>query len=129
VLDHVDLDWSIEHQAIDLGVRGILYDNQNIESYPKAVNAIINGELWYPRRILEERLLEYYLRPPEQEDEKLTLTMREREILSLLSTGISNQEIAKKLCISPHTVKTHAYNIYKKINVTNRLNAALWLVR
>ncbi len=54
------------------------------------------------------------------------LTQREVEILDLIATGFSNQQIADELFISPHTVKTHLHNIFKKINVKRRLQAALW---
>ena len=51
---------------------------------------------------------------------------REIEILGLISTGATNADIADKLIISQHTVKTHIYNIFQKIGVPNRLQAALW---
>jgi LuxR family transcriptional regulator of csgAB operon len=54
------------------------------------------------------------------------LTPREMEILGVLASGAKNEEIADKLFISPHTVKTHLYAIYRKINVSNRLQAVLW---
>jgi DNA-binding NarL/FixJ family response regulator len=56
----------------------------------------------------------------------MVLTSREREILCRLACGAKNKEIAADLCISLHTVKTHIYKIYKKINVSDRLQAALW---
>jgi DNA-binding NarL/FixJ family response regulator len=127
VLDHVDASWQIEHQALNAGVRGVLYDYQELELYARAIPAILRGELWYPRKVLEERLLSSCAQPLIFKDQLSALTMREREILTLLASGLSNHQIAVKLCISPHTVKTHAYNIYKKIHVNNRMHASLWL--
>lgn len=54
------------------------------------------------------------------------LSRRETEILELLITGISNKDIAEKLFISIHTVKTHLYNIYKTLKIRNRVEAVAW---
>ena len=51
------------------------------------------------------------------------LTPREREIVGLLAAGLTNREIAKKLVLSPQTVKKHAGNIYQKLGVNNRTQA------
>ena len=57
---------------------------------------------------------------------KVNLTTREKEILIMLGQGKSNSEISHELCISTSTVKTHVYNIFQKIGVPNRIQAALW---
>ncbi len=59
-------------------------------------------------------------------NETSVLSGREIEILGLVAQGAMNTDIAQTLYISRHTVKSHLYNIYKKIKVTNRLEAALW---
>ena len=57
-----------------------------------------------------------------------TLTQREQEILDKVAHGNSNKDIADELYISRHTVKTHIYNIFRKIDVSSRIQAALWSV-
>ena len=63
------------------------------------------------------------------EAKKAVLTKRQAEILALVAVGHSNEEIAQKLYISAHTVKTHLYTIFKKINVPNRMQASLWAAK
>ncbi len=60
------------------------------------------------------------------EDAIWPLSPREYEIMGLVSSGRSNADISAELEISLHTVKTHLYNIYKKIDVPNRFQATLW---
>ena len=57
-----------------------------------------------------------------------TLTEREKEVLSLIGAGLTNKDIAKKLFLSEKTVKNHINNIFKKIEVTDRTNAALYAI-
>ena len=54
------------------------------------------------------------------------LTRREKQILRLTATGATNAEVAEELNVSMHTVKTHVYNLFRKIGVTNRIQAVNW---
>jgi DNA-binding CsgD family transcriptional regulator len=57
------------------------------------------------------------------------LTRREAEVLALLAEGKTNREIGVELGISAHTVKNHLERVYAKLEVTTRLEAALWAVQ
>jgi len=57
------------------------------------------------------------------------LSQRERDVLKLIAIGLSNDEIAAKLFISPHTVKNHVSNIYRKLGIDDRTQVALIALR
>lgn len=119
----------IEERAMKEGVRGFFYEKDPMERFPKGVRAIFGGELWVSREIMTRCILEDKGRERSRPKDLTGLTGRELEILSLIAIGSSNEEIAGKLFISTNTVKTHVYNIFQKINVPNRLQAALWAAK
>jgi DNA-binding NarL/FixJ family response regulator len=65
---------------------------------------------------------------PDTNDET-DLTEQETVVISLLSMGCTNEEITEQLCVSRNTLKTHLKNIYSKLGVSDRTQAALWAVR
>jgi len=117
----------IEEKAVVMGIRGIFYIQDTLEQFRKGIRSILNGELWMSRDIMARCLVSKKDRSNGTRGDVSILTQRELEILSIVVGGATNEEIANKLYISPHTVKTHIYNIFKKINVPNRLQAALWV--
>ena len=62
-------------------------------------------------------------------DESVPLTERETQVLRHIALGLSNREIARSLEISVETVKEHVQNILRKIQCTDRTQAAVWAVR
>ncbi len=66
--------------------------------------------------------------PPSCELEGL-LSERERQVLALIAEGLTNQEIAERLVVSPTTIKTHVQNILQKLDVSDRTQAAVYAVR
>lgn len=118
----------IETLASPPTVHGIFYLNQSKETLIKGVVQIFNGDLWIPRRLLNRLLLKNSTNaiPLKNHYQHDLLTAREIQILNLLSTGAKNTEIAQKMCLSIHTVKTHIYHIYKKLEVANRTQAVRW---
>lgn len=116
----------IEKKALSKQIRGFFYKDDHFEVFLKGIRSILRGEVWISREILLKYVLDSFEEKKVAIQEKTTLTQREMEILGLVSMGSTNDEIAEKMFISSNTVKTHLYNIFKKINVPNRLQAALW---
>jgi len=124
----------IEKEALHSGIRGFFYKSDSTELFLKGVLTMSQGQLWVSRDVLEKWVVEdmngfSHAKVRKEENSNHNLTKREMEILALVTVGSKNDDIADKLCISPHTVKTHLYNVFKKINVADRLQAALWAVK
>lgn len=115
-------------KAIDIGVNGyILKDSESVE-LKKAIFTVNSGETYIQPSLipsLNSKMIE-----KNKDDEKIRcLTNRELEVLKLLSFGMFNKEIAEKLSISERTVKNHVSNIFKKLDVTDRTQAAVFSIR
>ncbi|HET8731925.1 MAG TPA: response regulator transcription factor [Moraxellaceae bacterium] len=109
------------------GVCGLFPRQASAEHFLRGVQAILAGEYWLPRHVLCTHLENTrQLRPAERVSSGIKLSPKERQLLALLSQGCSNDVIAGRLSISPHTVKTHFYNLYRKLRVRNRVQAATW---
>lgn len=92
----------------------------------KGIKAIFEGELWFPRKVLQQYLVKSRAFNKTFARNEVNLTDREIEVLKVMATGAKNSDIANVLSLSPHTIKTHIYNIFKKINASNRLQAVNW---
>jgi DNA-binding NarL/FixJ family response regulator len=125
-LFNVRPDIGISKEIIDLGVRGVFLENESPGIFTKGVQAILSGEFWFSRDILVKCLSDNGNSVETPQDTASYLTSREKEILVKLASGSTNRKIAEDLFISPHTVRTHIYKIFRKINVPNRLHAAFW---
>ena len=92
----------------------------------KGIKSMFEGELWFPRKVLQQYLVKSRAFNKTFGRNEVNLTDREIEVLKVMATGAKNSEIATVLNLSPHTIKTHIYNIFKKINASNRLQAVNW---
>ncbi len=128
-LFNVDQGHGIEQKAVSGGIKGIFYKENALEHFQKGIRAIFEGELWVSREVLAKYIMGKSTKDISSRQSEVLLTSREREILAMICMGARNEDIAEKLFISPYTVKTHVYNIFKKIDVPNRLQAALWAAK
>ena len=119
----------IEERAVSWGIRGFFYETDSVDQMMKGIQTLFKGEMWLSRDIMAKCILSQRSAGEPSKKDVIFLTQRELEILSMVVSGATNEEIAARICISPHTVKTHIYNIFKKINVPNRLQAALWAAK
>jgi LuxR family transcriptional regulator of csgAB operon len=105
---------------------GMLAENCSDEHLMKSITEVLNGGHWLPRHLIS-RILQTKRQAPGANRYSDTLTRREVQILEHLNEGLTNQEIGEMIHVSGHTVRTHLYNVYKKIGVKNRMQACNWL--
>ena len=115
--------------AIRAGANGYMLKDTNSADFLRGVRGALGGEANLPPRLAASLLQAYArmagqsARPPATTDDP-DLTPRELEVLNLIATGASNQEIADQLSISLHTAKSHVRNILSKLHAMNRRHAA-----
>ena len=115
-------------RAVDIGADGyILKDSESVE-LKKAINTIMSGETYIQPKLIPA--LNNKLVSRDNDKDKIdALTKRELEVLVCVANGMFNRDIAEKLDISERTVKNHITSIFKKIEVVDRTQAAVFAIK
>ena len=123
---HSEVEYLLK--AVDIGVNGYLLKDSESAELKKAINAVVSGDNYIQPSLIP--ILNAKMIDRDKDVVKIeSLTRRELEVLKNLSYGMYNKEIAEKLDISERTVKNHISNIFKKIEVTDRTQAAVFAIR
>jgi len=119
-----------EHQLFEFlknGANGYFHENSKADNLTKAVVAVHQGEMWVSRRLMTSFFQSTVHHDIHEQNSDVCrecgLSKREHEVLDCLRKGYCNKDIAGKLFISEKTVKTHLTNIFRKLEVTQRLEA------
>lgn len=110
------------------GATGFVSRDASVGDLARAIIAAGRGEIVLPPELATQALValargEFENQPPE-----ISLTEREQDVLDLLAKGMTNKDIAQTLILSVRTVEAHLGNIYGKLGVASRTEAALWAV-
>ena len=115
-------------KAVDIGIDGYLLKDSSYDELKEAIDVIISGNTYIQPSLLpalNESMEDYAL-----DKEKIEcLTKRELDVLRLISEGCSNKKISDELTISERTVKNHISHIFRKIDVEDRTQAAIFTIR
>lgn len=116
-------------EALQLGARGVVLKDAVFEHLSACIRAVMQGQYWLEGRPVQNlvqvlRDLAVQTAPPPRKT--FGLTARELEVVTLITEGCTNKDIAKAFGISEETVKRHLTNIFNKLGVGNRLELALF---
>jgi NarL family two-component system response regulator LiaR len=112
-------------KAMAAGASGYLFKDTAIDTLPGAIRAVYAGQSTLAPEATQA-LIQAKMAPPKLGHD---LSTREREVLALVVDGLSNDEIADRLVISPNTVKNHVRACMSKLGATNRAQAAALAVK
>lgn len=119
-------------EALQLGARGVVLKGRVTELLP-ALDAVMHGQYWIEGRSVSNvvQIVQQLTEAAGQQKapaNRFGLTVRELEIVSFITQGFMNRDIAGSLSITEETVKRHLTNIFNKVGMSNRLELALFAI-
>lgn len=117
--------------AIRLGAMGIVLKEHAADLLLKAIRKVYEGEVWIDRSMMG-MMIQEFTKPTQSnpEDAKIAaLTIREREVITLVGEGLKNKQIAERLFISETTVTHHLSSVFSKLEVSDRLELIIYAFR
>lgn len=123
---HNELEYLLK--AVDIGVDGYILKDSKSAELKRAIQSVLSGENYIQASLIPA--LNNRLANRDIDKDKIdSLTSRELEVLIQVANGMINKEIATSLNISERTVKNHVSNIFKKIDVSDRTQAAVFAIK
>ena len=120
-------------QFVNAGVAGFVLKDATFDEFVATIRAVAAGDKVLPPRMTETLFSQIALggdgRVRERVLEDVRMTRREREVIELIGEGLSNKEIAQRLNIAAHTVKSHVRNVMEKLALHTRLQIAAFARR
>lgn len=124
---HQDREYLL--RALELGALGYILKDAEASALIEAIRSVSNNQTYIQPIMARELVNEYKRIKSGGDDPKNRLTERETEVLKLLAKGMLNKEIANALFISEKTVKNHISSIFRKLNVQDRTQAAVYAIK
>jgi len=126
-------DPEAHHRAVKLGAMGVVQKENAVDVLLKAIERVSAGEAWLDPSLMARVLSEVSPARNKKVDPEAAkiaaLSNREREVLTLISEGLKNKEIAGRLFISEWTVRHHITSIFSKLDVSDRVDLILYSYR
>lgn len=126
LVDNHECDSNHVVRGLQFGAKGSILKISSSKTLIKAIRCVFAGEYWADRNSLVTWA--HSTEQAQSKATKLRVTFRERQIISEITSGATNRDIAVKLSISEQTAKRHLSNIYNKLGVFNRLELALYAI-
>ncbi|WP_276698010.1 response regulator [Propionibacterium acidifaciens] len=116
--------------AMDLGASGFANKDLDLDDLSEAIRTVARGGCWLKPRLAARLAAEFAKRKPVPVPTAGAapelLTVRERQVAALISDGLSNQQIARRLHLEVTTVKAHIGSIFNRLDMNNRVQIAIW---
>jgi DNA-binding NarL/FixJ family response regulator len=117
-------------EFVNVGVSGFLMKDATVDDLVNTIRLVASGASVLPpamiNTLFSQIAREAVVRSPARALESVRMTPREREVINLIAEGLSNKEIAARLHITTHTVKSHVRNVMEKLTLHTRLQIAAY---
>jgi DNA-binding NarL/FixJ family response regulator len=116
-------------EFVQAGVSGFMLKDISVKEFLKTIHSVFKGSKVLPPNLtgsLFSQIVDHAVNgsSPSVITESVRMTKRERQVIELIADGNTNKEIAQKLHLSPHTVKSHVHNILEKLSLNTRVQIA-----
>lgn len=117
------LDSGVVQECIHAGASGYVLKDVASTDLRRSIREVVRGGSPVDSRAA--RMMFHWLQQGQESDTPGHFTLREIEILRLIAEGLTNREIAQRLCLSENTIKTYIQNLYQKLDAHNRIEAVM----